>query len=118
MASKSRFATADLGGIIPPITTPFTAIAAILTAAPHACVRLWDAVRAGDHGSALRLHGRLLKLWNAMHADMAPGSNNLPAATKCALTLQGLKGGAPRAPMPAASQRQQKAIAGALKALT
>ena len=94
------------------------AIAAILTAAPHACVRLWDAVRAGDHGSALRLHGRLLKLWNAMHADMAPGTNNLPAATKCALTLQGLKGGAPRAPMPAASQRQQKAIAGALKALT
>ncbi len=53
-----------------------------------------------------------------MHADMAPGSNNLPAATKCALTLQGLKGGAPRAPMPAASQRQQKAIAGALQALT
>ncbi len=93
------------------------AIAAILTAAPHASVALWDAVKAGDHKTALALHGRLLKLWNAMHADMEPGSNNLPAATKHALTLQGLKGGLPRAPMPPASPRQCRKIEAALKPL-
>jgi 4-hydroxy-tetrahydrodipicolinate synthase len=37
-------------------------IAAILTAAPHACVQLWDAVQAGDHRLALDLHRRLLVL--------------------------------------------------------
>jgi 4-hydroxy-tetrahydrodipicolinate synthase len=88
------------------------AIAAILTAAPHACVRLWEAVQAGDHRTALRLHRRLLRLWNAMIDD------NLPAAVKCALTLQGVKGGYPRAPMPVASAKQQRDIARTLKPLT
>ena len=87
------------------------AVAAILTAAPHDCVRLWDAVEAGDHRSALRLHRRLLRLWNAMLGD------NLPAAVKCALTLQGVKGGHPRAPMPPASAGQRRGIARTLKAL-
>ena len=87
------------------------AVAAILTAAPKACVTLWDAVAAGDHKSALDLHKRLLVLWNAMIDD------NLPAAVKFALTVHGINGGAPRAPMPPASARQQKAIAAALKRL-
>jgi 4-hydroxy-tetrahydrodipicolinate synthase len=84
-------------------------IAAILTAAPRACVALWDAVQAGDHRRALELHTRLLPLWNAMVGD------NLPACTKFAQTLQGCPGGLPRAPMPPASEAQQAAIRAALR---
>ena len=87
------------------------AVAAILTAAPRACVTLWDAVAAGDHPTALDLHLRLLALWNAMIDD------NLPAAVKAALDFQGLAGGLPRRPMPAASNSQRSAIAAALKEL-
>ena len=86
-------------------------IAAILSAAPRACVDLWDAVQAGDHARALDLHTRLLKLWNAMAGD------NLPACTKYAQTVQGCPGGYPRAPMPAASPAQQAAIREALAGL-
>ena len=87
------------------------AVAAILTAAPAAQVRLWDLVQAGEHAAARRLHEKLLVLWNAMIDD------NLPATVKFALSEQGVPGGHPRAPMPAASARQQRAIAGALKKL-
>ena len=87
------------------------AVAAILTAAPTACVNLWDAVEAGDHPAALDLHLRLLALWNAMIDD------NLPAAVKAALDFQGLEGGLPRRPMPVASNSQRSAIAAALKDL-
>ena len=87
------------------------AVAAILTAAPRACVTLWDAVAEGDHPAALDLHLRLLALWNAMIDD------NLPAAVKAALDFQGLEGGLPRRPMPAASNSQRNAIAAALKEL-
>ena len=46
-------------------------IAAILTAAPHASVELWDAVKAGDHPTALELHKKLLTLWNAIKGLLA-----------------------------------------------
>ncbi len=88
------------------------AIAAILAAAPEACVALWDAVRAGDHKRARRLHEGLLRLWNAMPGDC------LPACTKYAQSLQGVKAGRPRAPMQEPTPRQQKAIAAALAKLT
>lgn len=84
------------------------AIAALPTAAPRACVSLWNAVREGDHERALGLHKKLLRLWNAVVGD------NLPACVKAALELQGVKAGHPRAPMHAASPRQKKAIAAAL----
>ena len=87
------------------------AIAAVLTAAPRALVALWNAVAAGDHASALDLHGRLLALWNAMLGD------NLPAAVKAALDCQGVAGGLPRRPMPSASSAQREAIAAALDRL-
>jgi 4-hydroxy-tetrahydrodipicolinate synthase len=87
------------------------AIAAILAAAPHACVELWDAVQRGDHASAHDLHRRLLPLWNAMVGD------NLPACTKYVQSLQGCPGGQPRAPMPAASAAQQRAIRAGLDGL-
>ncbi len=86
-------------------------IAAILTAAPRACVDLWNAVQGGDHKRALDIHRRLLPLWNVMVGD------NLPACTKAAQSLQGCNAGLPRAPMPAATPRQQDAIATALRGL-
>ncbi len=86
-------------------------IAAILTAAPHASVELWDAVQAGDHARALDLHTKLLRLWNALIAD------NLPACTKYAQTLQGCPAGLPRAPMPAPSEAQKAGIREALAGL-
>ena len=85
------------------------AIAAILSAAPTLCVHLWDAVQAGDHKTALRLHEKLLPLWNAISAD------NLPACVKCAQELQGRKTGVPRAPMPPSSPAQTAAIRAALQ---
>ena len=87
------------------------AIAAILTAAPRACVLLWQAVAREDHGTARRLHSALLRLWNALVGD------NLPANVKQALDLQGCPGLHPRAPMPAASAEQRHAIDQALRAL-
>jgi 4-hydroxy-tetrahydrodipicolinate synthase len=86
-------------------------IAAILSAAPHASVELWDAVKRNDHVRALDLHKKLLTLWNAIIAD------NLPACTRSAQTLQGLPPTFPRAPMPEASPAQQAAIAKALEGL-
>jgi len=86
-------------------------IAAILTAAPHASVALWDTVKAGNHGRALELHKQLLVLWNALIAD------NLPACTRHAQALQGLARTYPRAPMPEASIAQQAAIRAALERL-
>jgi 4-hydroxy-tetrahydrodipicolinate synthase len=90
---------------------PAGSIAAILAAAPHASVALWDAVRAGDHGRALDLHKKLLALWNALVGD------NLPACVRHAQALQGLPKSWSRAPMPAASPAQQAAIGRALEAL-
>ena len=84
-------------------------IAAILTAVPQLCVRLWDAVQAGDHATALDLHGKLLRIWNAIAGD------NLPANVKCAIALQGRDAGLPRAPMPASSPAQRAAIRQALQ---
>jgi 4-hydroxy-tetrahydrodipicolinate synthase len=86
-------------------------IAAILAAAPRACVELWAAVQRGEHARAHEVHRRLLPLWNAMVGD------NLPACTKYAQTLQGCPAGQPRAPMPAASPEQQRALRAALESL-
>ena len=87
-------------------------IAAMLAAVPRASVALWDAVKAGDHGTGRQLHERLLKLWNAIFAD------NLPACVKYAQELQGCPALLPRAPMPQASERQKAAIREALEGLS
>jgi 4-hydroxy-tetrahydrodipicolinate synthase len=86
------------------------AIAAILTAVPELCVQLWDAVQGGDHVAALDLHGKLLRVWNAIAGD------NLPANVKHAMALQGREAGLPRAPMPVTSPEQGAAIVRALRA--
>ena len=88
------------------------AVAAILSAAPAACVRPVGCGRGRrSHQSALDLHGRLLALWNAIAGD------NLPACVKHAQSLQQCPAGLPRAPMPPAGPAQQQAIARALEAL-
>jgi 4-hydroxy-tetrahydrodipicolinate synthase len=84
------------------------AVAAIVTAAPEWCVALWDAVSQADHGRALELHHKLLRLWNAIDAP------NLPANVKTAMRLQGRNGGLPRAPMPGSSPAQVEKIREAL----
>ena len=86
-------------------------IAATLAAVPGTCVEQWNAVKAGDHAKAKALHEKILPLWNAMLAD------NLPACVKYAQTLQGCPGLHPRAPMPAPSEQQKKAIRAALAGL-
>lgn len=73
------------------------AVAAILTAVPDWSTELWAAVQEGDESRALTLHGRLLRLWNAINEP------NLPANVKAVMELRGRRGGLPRAPMPAAS---------------
>ena len=88
------------------------AIAAILTAAPELCVKLWDQVAAGDQAGALATHLKLLPIWNAIMDE----HSNLPANVKTALALQGRPAGAPRMPMPASSAEQRAAIKAALEA--
>lgn len=85
------------------------AIAAILTAAPELCVRLWDQVAADDHKSALATHHKLLPIFNALEGD------NMPANVKTALALQGRPAGLPRLPMPESSDQQRAAIEAALQ---
>ena len=87
-------------------------IAALLTAVPEWSVALWDAVRGGDHLTALYLHGRMLTMWNAIDGP------NLPANVKTAMTMQGRKGGFPRAPMPVSSPEQTARVGDALAAGT
>jgi 4-hydroxy-tetrahydrodipicolinate synthase len=85
------------------------AIAAILTAVPTLCVQLWNAAKAGNHVEALRLHEKLLPIWNAIFHD------NLPANVKHCMELLGRPAGVPRPPMPATSERQAGPIKQALK---
>jgi 4-hydroxy-tetrahydrodipicolinate synthase len=85
-------------------------IAAILQAAPKLSVALWHAVKRGDHGRALHLHGQLLAIWNAIEGD------NLPANVKTAMKLCGRPGGHPRSPMPASSAAQAAKIELAIQA--
>ena len=79
-------------------------LAASPTGVPGPIVRLWDAVKAGDHAKAHEIHRALLRFWNVIVGD------NLPANVKTALALQGVATGSPRAPMPASSPAQQAAI--------
>ena len=87
------------------------AVAAILSAAPEACVALWEAVRRGDHAASMPLHKNLLRLWNAIDAP------NLPANVRVAMRTQGREGGVPRPPMPVSSAGQAERIESAMAAI-
>ena len=87
------------------------AISQILAAVPGPCVELWNLVRAGNHVEALELHGKLLRMWNAIFGD------NRLAVTKYTMTLQGVPVGGPRAPLTPASIKQREAASQALSEL-
>jgi len=80
-------------------------IAANPAAVPGVCVKLWDAVQAGDHTKAQEIHRAMLRFWNTIFAD------NLPANLKYCLAKQGVPiSGAPRMPMHATTPEQAKHI--------
>ena len=79
-------------------------IAANPAAVPGVCVTLWNAVQAGDHAKAQKIHEALLRFWNAIFAD------NLPANVKYVLAKQGVPTGIPRMPMPVTSAEQAAKI--------
>ncbi|MFB9949236.1 dihydrodipicolinate synthase family protein [Rhizobium puerariae] len=87
------------------------AISALTSAVPKQTVKLYEAVRKGDHETALALHWKLNGLWNVVRHD------NLPACTKYIQSRQGVDFFLPRAPMEPVSDEQKKVIDGALKAL-
>lgn len=87
------------------------AISALTTAVPGVCVKLHQAVQAGDHATALDIHRRLGALWNSMSHD------NLPACVKYVQHRQGLGLFHPRAPMDRVSEAQKRRIDGPLAAL-
>lgn len=70
------------------------AISALTTASPDWSTALWNAVKQCDNEEALKLHGRLLQMWEAIDGE------NLPANVKAAMWLQKRKAGYPRAPIP------------------
>ncbi len=86
-------------------------LAASPTAAPGPCVALWDAVKAGDHALAQKIHDKLVIFWHQM------GHENLPALVKYCLELQGGDVGVARHPMPAPTDVQKAKIRPALEAL-
>ena len=86
-------------------------IAAILTAAPGPSRRLWDAVQAGDHATAVDLHERLMPVWDAI------GQDNMPSLCKYAQSLQGVPAGVARRPTSPATPDQKAAIRAALAGL-
>ncbi|MEM7408412.1 MAG: dihydrodipicolinate synthase family protein [Pseudomonadota bacterium] len=87
-------------------------IAAILSAAPRPSVALWNAVQRDDHVTALSLHLKLLRLWNALQPH-----DILPAATKFAQSLQGCDAGLARQPMTMPDEAHQARIRTALRDL-
>lgn len=87
------------------------AISALTAALPGVCVKLWDAVKRGDHETALTLHRSLATLWNVVPHDV------LPAAAKYIQHKQGLGYYYPRQPMDHVSDALKAAIDTAMAGL-
>jgi 4-hydroxy-tetrahydrodipicolinate synthase len=86
-------------------------LAASPTGAPGPVVRLWNAVQEGDHKTGVAIHHRLVNLWSALPP------NNMPAAIKYCLALQGVDCGVARQPMGMPDSASRKEIESALKAI-
>lgn len=86
-------------------------LAASPTGAPGPIVRLWDAVQAGDHKTALEIHNRLVNWWSVLP------HGNLPACIKYSLQLQGLDCGVSRQPMAMPDAGTRAAIERTLRPL-
>ena len=80
------------------------AIAALLAACPHHCVKLWNASKNAEHKEALVLHNQLLQVWNSTEHDL------LPACVKYIQKLQGCPNSYPRKPMPYPNESIQHSI--------
>lgn len=80
------------------------AISALTSALPGVTVRLYNAVREGDHGTGRDIHFKLNALWNVLRHD------NLPACVKYIQHRQGLPMYGPRPPMEPVSEAQKAAI--------
>jgi 4-hydroxy-tetrahydrodipicolinate synthase len=87
------------------------AISALTAALPGVCVKLFNAVQAKDHDTALEIHNKLNRLWNTLRHD------NLPACVKYIQHRQGLGMFSPRAPMDEVSDEQKKSIDEGLRGL-
>ena len=87
------------------------AISALTAAVPGVCVKLWNAVKQGDHETAKRIHFALATLWNSVPHDV------LPAAAKYIQHKQGLGMYFPRAPMDHVDDALKAAIDKALAGL-
>lgn len=84
------------------------AIAAINTVLPDLTQQQIEAVRRGDHKTALDLHNKALKVWRGMEGY------NMPAKTKAALRLRGQKVGTPRSPLHPITEAEEAALKAAL----
>jgi 4-hydroxy-tetrahydrodipicolinate synthase len=84
------------------------AISATLTVVPGLCLAQWDAVRRGDHATALEIHNKLLPIWRAIDGP------NMTMRIKTALRLQRRNGGQGRSPLTMVSEEQRAAIRAAL----
>lgn len=85
------------------------AISALTSAVPGVTVKLFDAVKAGDHAAGKNIHFKLNALWNVLRHD------NLPACVKYIQSAQGLPLYQPRAPMERITDAQMAAIDQQLK---
>jgi 4-hydroxy-tetrahydrodipicolinate synthase len=86
------------------------AISATLTVLPELCLRQWDAVRRGDHQTALEIHDKLLPVWRAIDGP------NMTLRIKAALALQGRDGGHGLAPLTPVSDLERERLRAALVA--
>lgn len=84
-------------------------VAAILTVVPALSVRLWNAVKRGDHSEALELHKKMLKVWRSVEGK------NMPVRIKYALELQGRLAGRSRRPFQTLNAESKEAIKTALR---
>lgn len=80
------------------------AVLAVACAAPHACVELYQAVRANDHPRARELQTRIAPLSHAVTAQFGV------AGLKAAMEMIGLAGGEPRAPLTRVSEADRDKI--------
>lgn len=80
------------------------AVLGVACAAPRACVELYEAAKAGDHGRARELQNRIAPLSQIVTAGLGvPG-------LKAAMEMLGLAGGAPRAPLSPVSASDRERI--------
>jgi 4-hydroxy-2-oxoglutarate aldolase len=101
MSDTLRLVPADFnvfvgnGGILYPALAMGAkgAVLAVACVAPRACVELFEAVQAGNHGKALELQNRLSPIAHIVTAGL--GVSGL----KAALELAGFFGGTPRSPL-------------------